>query len=91
MDGHYYHIGNLSAIVFDHDKNQKQNYERWADQLFTEGRQLRRQTYFWTKAWAQDDVTPFHDSDTSLEELEGEVIELTSDLYPNRLLNADGT
>lgn len=49
-DGHYYHIGNLSAIVFDHDKNQKQKYEKWADQLFEEGRQLRQQTYFWTKA-----------------------------------------
>jgi hypothetical protein len=24
-DGHYYHIGNLSAIVFDHDKNQNKN------------------------------------------------------------------
>jgi hypothetical protein len=25
---HYYHIGNLSVIIFDHDKNKKQKYEK---------------------------------------------------------------
>lgn len=90
-DGHYYHIGNLSAIVFDHDKNQKEKYGKWADLLFEEGRQLRQQTYFWVKAWRQDDVGPFHDADATLEELEGQLIELTSELYPDLLLNTAGT
>jgi hypothetical protein len=89
-DGHYYHIGNLSAIVFDHDKNQKQKYEKWADQLFKERRQLRQQTYFWARAWRYDDVGPFHEVDATLEELERELIELTSDLYPEQLLNDEG-
>jgi hypothetical protein len=89
-DGHYYHIGNLSAIVFDHNKNQKQKYERWADQLFTEGKQLRQQTYFWTKAWRHDDVGLYHDFEVSLEQLEYQIIGLISDLYPDRPLNDEG-
>jgi len=89
-DGHYYHIGNLSAIVFDHDKNQKQKYGQWADRLFEEENRLRQQTYFWAKAWRHDDVGPFHDVDAPLEALEGELIELTSDLYPDLLLNTAG-
>ena len=50
-DAHYYHIGNLSAIIFDHDKNQKQKYEKWANHLFKSGRTVHQPTYFWTKAW----------------------------------------
>ena len=89
-DGHYYHIGNLSAIVFDHDKNQKQKYEKWADQLFEEGRQLRQQTYFWAKAWPKEDVGLYHDFEVPLEQLEYQIIGLVSDLYPERLLNDEG-
>jgi len=89
-DGHYYHIGNLSAVVFDHDKNQKQKYVKWAEQLFEEGYRLQRQTYFWAKAWRHDDVGLFHETNT-LEELENELIELTYDLFPEHLLNTAGT
>jgi hypothetical protein len=89
-DGHYYHIGNLSAIIFDHDKNQKQKYEKWADQLFEEGRQLCQPTYFWAKAWRKDDVGLYHDFEIPLEQLEYQIIGLISDLYPNRLLNDEG-
>jgi hypothetical protein len=89
-DGHYYHIGNLSAIIFDHGKNQKKKYEKWADRLFEEGRQLRQQTYFWTKAWKQDDVGLFHGLEESLEQLEYQIIGVASDLYPDRLLNNEG-
>lgn len=89
-DGHYYHIGNLSAILFDHEKNQKQKYEKWADRLFDEGRQLRQQTYFWTKAWSTDDVGLYHDFEVSLEQLEYQIIGLTSDLYAGQLLNEEG-
>jgi hypothetical protein len=89
-DGHYYHIGNLSAIIFDHDKNQKGKYEKWADRLFEEGRQLRQPTYFWAKAWDQDDVGLYHDLSESLEQLEYQIIGVASDLYPDRLLNNEG-
>jgi hypothetical protein len=89
-DGHYYHIGNLSAIVFDHDKNQKQKYEKWADRLFEEGRQLRQPTYFWAKAWREDDVGLYHDFEETLEKLEYQIIGLISDLYPDLLLNDEG-
>lgn len=89
-DGHYYHIGNLSAILFDHDKNQKQKYEKWANQLFEDGRQLRQQTYFWVKAWRQEDVGLYHDFTVPLEQLEYQIIGLTSDLYEDLLLNEEG-
>jgi len=89
-DAHYYHIGNLSAIVFDHEKNQKQKYRKWATRLFEDERQLRQQTYFWTKAWRQDDVGLYHDFEVPLEQLEYQIIGLTSDLYADRLLNSEG-
>ena len=89
-DAHYYHIGNLSAILFDHDKNQKQKYEKWADRLFESGRQLSQQTYFWTKAWSQEDIGLYHDFEVPLEQLEYQIIGLTSDLYAGRLLNEEG-
>jgi len=89
-DGHYYHIGNLSTIIFDHDKNQKQKYEKWADQLFEERRQLRQQTYFWAKAWREEDVGLYHDFEVPLEQLEYQIIGLVSDLYPEQLLNDEG-
>lgn len=90
-DGHDYHIGDLSAIIFDHDKNQERKYERWADQLFDGGQQLTRQTYFWTTAWRHDDTGPYHATGVSVEKLERELIELTAGLVPSRLLNTDGT
>jgi hypothetical protein len=89
-DSHFYHIGNLSAIVFDHDKNQKPKYEKWADRLFEESRHLRQQTYFWTKAWEEGDVGLYHGFVVSLEQLEYQLIGLTSDLYPDKLLNEEG-
>lgn len=89
-DGHYYHIGNLSAVVFDHDKSRRRKYERWADRLFEGSSRLRQQTYLWARAWRYDDVGPLHEADATLEELESALIELTSDLYPERLLNDEG-
>lgn len=89
-DAHYYHIGNLSAIVFDHEKNQKRKYKNWAERLFEEGRRLRQETYFWTKAWRQDAVGLYHEFEVPLEQLEYQIIGLTSDLYTDRLLNNEG-
>jgi len=89
-DAHYYHIGNLSAIVFDHEKNQKQKYQNWVDRLFEEGRQLKQQTYFWTKAWDQADIGLYHDFEVPLEQLEYQLIGLASDIYDDQLLNQEG-
>jgi len=89
-DAHYYHIGNLSAVIFNHDKNQKAKYEKWADRLFSEGRTLRRPTYFWTKAWEQEDVGLYHEFEVPLEELEYQIIGVSSDLYSDSLLNHEG-
>lgn len=90
-DGHYYHIGNLSAIIFDHDRNKKQKYQKWADRLFANGNELRQSTYFWAKAWRQDNVGLYHEVEVQLEKLEYQLIGLLSDLYPDWLLNTEGT
>ncbi|MFB6225072.1 MAG: hypothetical protein ABEI13_01295 [Candidatus Paceibacteria bacterium] len=89
-DAHFYHIGNLSAIVFDHEKNQKQKYQNWVDRLFEKDRQLKQQTYFWTKAWDQTDVGLYHDFEVPLEQLEYQIIGLASDIHDDRLLNEEG-
>ena len=89
-DAHYYHIGNLSAIIFDHEKNQKQKYQNWVDRLFEDDRQLKQQTYFWTKAWDQADNGLYHDFEVPLEQLEYQLIGLASDIYDDRLLNQEG-
>jgi len=89
-DAHFYHIGNLSAIIFDHEKNQKQKYRNWVDRLFEQDRQLKQQTYFWTKAWDQADVGLYHDFEVPLEQLEYQLIGLASDIYEDRLLNEEG-
>jgi hypothetical protein len=89
-DAHYYHIGNLSAVVFDHDKNQKAKYQRWADRLFESETRLQQPTYFWARAWRDDDTGLYHDFSVSLEQLEYQIIGVASDLYPNRLLNTEG-
>ena len=90
-DAHYYHIGNLSAIVFDHEKNQKQKYQNWVDRLFEESQQLKQQTYFWTKAWDQSDVGLYHDFEVPLAQMEYQLIGMASDIYHERLLNREGT
>jgi hypothetical protein len=89
-DAHYYHIGNLSAVVFDHDKNQKEKYERWADRLFSRDQTLRSETYFWTKAWSGDDVGLYHDFEVSLDQIEYQLIGAASDLFPDQLVNKEG-
>lgn len=89
-DAHYYHIGNLSAVIFNHKKNQKQKYERWANRLFEDNRRLKQPTYFWAKAWQEDDVGLYHDFEVPLGELEYQIIGLASDLYAEQLLNEEG-
>jgi hypothetical protein len=43
------------------------------------------------KAWREEDVGLYHDFEVPLEQLEYQIIGLVSDLYPERLLNDEGT
>jgi hypothetical protein len=58
--------------------------------LFEDGQTLRRPTYFWTKAWQEDNVGLYHDFEVPLGELEYQIIGLVSDLYSEQLLNEEG-
>ena len=98
-DGYAYHIGDLSAAVLDHhedpdvnrDRNPPGKYQKWADALFVEDtRQLKQPVYFWARAWKYDDTGPFYGFETSLEALEYNLINLGSDLYPEKVLNSEG-
>lgn len=90
-DGHDYHIGDLSAVIFDHEKHQPARYKQWADRLFNESRQLKQQTYFWTKALRYDDIGLYHRTGFEVEDLKSELIELAAETYPDYLLNRMGT
>jgi len=89
-NGYDYHIGDISNVIFSHDRKNKTKYENWADRLFAEDRTLKRPTYFWTRAWKQEDVGLYHEFEVPLGELEYQIIGLTSDLYSNYLLNHEG-
>jgi len=89
-DGHDYHIGDLSAIVFNHNATQKGKYEKWADRLFSDNRTLKHPTYFWTRAWKKEDIGLYHEFEAPLEELEYQIIGVSSDLYSDSLLNHEG-
>jgi hypothetical protein len=91
-DGYYYHIGDLSSAVLDHDKEPPQKYERWSERLFRDdSRELKEDVHFWTKAWRKDDVGLYYDFEVTLEHLEYQLIGMASDLYSHSLLNQEGT
>jgi hypothetical protein len=99
-DAYDYHIGELSRAVLGHHKMEqvnsndepRQKYADWAEALFVDNsRQLSHPVYFWAKAWHSDDTGPFHDFDTKLGGLEYHLITLASELYPDQLLNSEGT
>jgi hypothetical protein len=90
-DGYYYHIGDLSAAVLDHDKEPPNKYEKWAKHLFEHGRKLQEPVYFWTKSWRHSDTGLYYDFEVSLEHLEYQLIGMASELYPDELLNREGT
>jgi hypothetical protein len=98
-DGYAYHLGELSAVVLDHQgdpevnrsRDPKRKYQSWADAMFIEGtRQLKQPVYLWARAWRYDDTGPFYGFETSLEALEYNLINLGSDLYPEKVLNSEG-
>jgi|APHM01.1.fsa_nt_gi hypothetical protein len=99
-DGYAYHIGNLSAVVLDHherdsvsrDDPRTSKYQEWASALFEpDSRRLQEPVYYWVRAWREDDVGPFYEFETNLEVLEYYLIGLASQVYPEQLLNVEGT
>lgn len=91
-----YHIGDLSAIVCPGHSNEKVNkkYEKWAESLFIDypshKPKLKRNTYFWCKAWKQGDIGPWKEfGPTPLTFLEYLLIGLSSSIFPE-LLNVEG-
>ncbi|KAA9022941.1 hypothetical protein [Niallia endozanthoxylica] len=92
-----YHIGDLSAVVCkEHPTNKMtKKYRKWADMLFkefpSEVPRLKKETYFWIKAWSKDDIGVWKEfGNTSLTFLEYLLIGLASDIYPEFLLNEEG-
>jgi hypothetical protein len=54
-------------------------------------RRLRDPVYFWTKAWKDSDKGLYYDFESSPEHLEYQLIGMASELYPEELLNKEGT
>ena len=91
--GYAYHLGDLSAAVFGHERKPVPKYEKWANELFSdkESLQLKSQVYFWCEAWKQNLTGPWNEyGPTSLSFLEYQLIGIGSKMNPN-ILNAEGT
>ena len=93
-DSYAYHIGDLSAAVLpDHDpKKIADKYRDWAGSLFekypTDTPILKRQVFFWTKAWSSNGVGPWVEfGPTRLTFLEYLLIGLASSAFGDVLLN----
>ena len=96
-DNYAYHIGDLSAVALPGHDSKKANpkYKDWAACLFEEypsaNPVLKRQVYFWTKAWSSKDSGPWIEfGPTSLTFLEYLLIGLASSAFGNILLNREG-
>ena len=96
-DNYAYHIGDLSASILSghHPSKLVNKYRRWAEKLFLqfpcEEPVLRRQTFFWIKAWKKEDISIWKEyGATSLTFLEYLLIGVASDIFPDYLLNSDG-
>ena len=96
-DGYSYHLGDLSAVTLtDHQKNKiNKKYIDWANFLFktypTISPELKKEIYFWTKAWAKDDIGIWNDfGRTRLTFLEYLMIGVASSVFPKLLLNREG-
>ena len=91
--GHSYHIGDLSAVIFDHQGKSTPKYEKWARELFSDFRKplLKHKVYFWCEAWDNSLEGPWTEyGPTSLSFLEYQLIGLGSKINQN-ILNSEGT
>ena len=96
-DNYKYHIGDLSAAVLPgHDpKKATPKYKSWAGSLFKENPTdtpvLKRQVFFWTKAWSPNDTGPEVGLEpTKLAFLEYLLIGWASSTFGASLLNREG-
>lgn len=96
-DNYQYHIGDLSAsVLLGHEtKYVTQKYQQWAASLFVtypvERPQLKKDIWFWCKAWNRNDVGIWPEfGPTRLTFLEYLLIGVASSLFPQALLNREG-
>lgn len=89
-----YHLGDLSRVVLGHDDTHPPRYTRWAQALFQQpvaDRRLKRDVFFWVKAWEAQDIGPWSEyGGTTLAFLEYQLIGLASKAFPHDLLNEEG-
>ena len=97
--GYAYHIGDLSAVVYDHkDANQPKKYKDWAKSMFesypaSSGSKLvlKEPIYLWMKAWERDSIGLWKDfGSTTLTFLEYQLIGVSTAVYPDSVLNKEG-
>jgi len=96
-DNRAYHIGDLSAAVLPGHDPKRINYKYidWAGSLFekhsTDAPVLKRQVFFWTKAWSSKNLGPWVEfGPTKLTFLEYLLIGLASSAFGDVLLNREG-
>lgn len=96
-DSYQYHIGDLSASVLPgHEtKYVTLKYQQWAESLFVsypaERPQLKKDIWFWCKAWNKNDTGIWPEfGPTRLTFLEYLLIGVASSLFPESLLNREG-
>lgn len=73
------HLGSLSRSVLDYYDESKSKYDRWADELFWDGRVLDDVAYVEMVPWYADDL---HISEQNM-------IYMASEAYPDQLLNVE--
>ncbi|KEO85272.1 hypothetical protein [Tumebacillus flagellatus] len=92
-----YHIGNLSAATCPgHARDPEANYVKWARTLFVSTPSaaplLKEQTYFWTTAWSPESIGIWKEfGATNLTFLEYLLIGVGSSIFPDLILNTEGT
>lgn len=97
--GYAYHIGDLSAVAYNHTKAKKpKKYTDWANALFAQYPAkpsgdiiLKEKIYFWMQAWENGSVGLWKQfGSTSLTFLEYQLIGVATSVYPNSVLNKEG-
>ncbi len=83
-DGGYWHVGELSETVFGEGTKKLS----WASELFKQGtHQLNEQLYLWIQAWDPTEDPGPYGYPAYLAEVEGLLIGLAHEFYPEQLLN----
>ena len=97
--GYAYHIGDLSAVVYNHTKAKKaKKYIDWANALFVDypakssgDIRLKEKIYFWIQAWESGSIGLWKQfGPTSLTFLEYQLIGVSTAIFPKEVLNKEG-